>query len=743
MKIKPKIKIKLIFVLVLILAIALPLTANAQDTGSTMSGALQSVLSSLSSVMAIILKVLQRILWPIFLAIGGLLNNDILFGYGMEQRLLDVWVTMRNYVNIIFVVLLLVVALFNVLGLNPESEYSIKQFLPKFAIALIAVNFSYIGMKVILDVTNVATTAIFTLPSSISQGVNPGLVKCEGAGGSCTVSNPDTVKKICNAYYGTVAEHSVYKKGLSAEKQNEIQKSILCEEGADNQYTLSKAGMDFFRQYNSRNAGLVLAIQFMNVMDVDKITENFASGKMTASTLAFNILFSVILYVVYGAAYVALFIVLLARLVVLWLFIALSPFVALILVAPNLLPQAGDMKGLFVKNAFAPVLMGIPLTVGYIILDAFKKFTNTTGSDKVAGLETSFELVKLEASGISDLQSMIIAFAAVAVVWMGVFTVARETVAGALTEMIQQGVQGFGRKAAGLVNYIPLIPTGEGGKRVSISQLGAAMNEPIQSFIDRGKGKEEGAKMTLREIQDVARRPAKYDLSKGQTAVSSALAMGTRQGQQAAYNVLESFKKIPGEKQRFAENILERELTPAQREELQAGKLGAGAVQKLRGSRYLTVEETGAEVPRAPLTPQPPAAKVPSGQTAPTGNEAQEQMSTVRSGIEMDVASPELRAAAAAVNNNTDKKAFEAHKVEIDQIKDINSKVAEATTIAGGDLKGANAKKFTDALKSADDALGKKGVDETKRKEIIRKAIEKAGVDMNEIRKVAGVDKYI
>ena len=490
MKRKPKIKLKYILILVIIILLVFPLTAFAQSVTGQMSDVLGEFLGKLGQFLTVVLKVMQRILWPIFLAIGGLLNNDILFGYGMEERLLEVWVQIRNIVNVGFVLILLGVALFNVLAIKPDSEYALKTFLPKFAIALIAVNFSYIAMKVVLDVTNVATTAVFTLPSTISTGVNPQILECEGGKDTknCTIKNKDIVKKVCTAYYGNEKEFEKRFSEQTADKKD----NVLCAlEGG--KYTLQDSGKEFFARYNSRNAGLVMAIQFMNVLDVDKVS---ASASKDLSSLAFNLLFSVILYVVYGAAYIALFVVLLARLVALWLFIALSPFIALALVIPNLIPGAGgDLQNKFFKNAFAPFLMGVPLTIGYVILDAFRASGTKSGD---VGLETAFNMVQVEASGISDLQSMIIAFAAVAVVWMGVFAAANDTIAERFTEGIKEKVSAMGRGATNLLKLGAGYPFGTRRKRcLSYKQAMDTIAKPYEDLEAKYGSSKEKPNMNL------------------------------------------------------------------------------------------------------------------------------------------------------------------------------------------------------------------------------------------------------
>ena len=100
---------------------------------------------------------------------GSLLDNDLIFGGAMGERLLDIWVQIRNLVNIAFVLILLAIAVYNVLGIGEEGgglPLAFKTAIPKFVLALIAVNFSFLAVKVILDFTNVITGAVFALPTN-------------------------------------------------------------------------------------------------------------------------------------------------------------------------------------------------------------------------------------------------------------------------------------------------------------------------------------------------------------------------------------------------------------------------------------------------------------------------------------------------------------------------------------------------------------------------------------------------
>lgn len=739
MKIHKRIKIKWILLLVLVIFIALPLTAHAQSVTGQMSSVFGEVLEGLAKFLSVLLKVLQRILWPIFLAIGGLLNNDLLFGYGMEQRLLEVWVQMRNYVNIIFVVVLLGVALFNVLAFKPDSEFALKSFLPKFAIALIAVNFSYIAMKVVLDVTNVATIAVFTLPSSISETLgSTQLVTC-ATDGKCTENSESkkTIEKVCQQYYGTPKEYTDKLNKLTDDAPPNvdvaaIKSGMLCEVKS-NSYTLSDAGINFFKQYNARNAGLVMAIQFMNVVAVDEVSSSISKDKVDFSGLTFNLLFSVILYIVYGAAYLALFIVLLARLVVLWLFIALSPFVALKFVVPNLMPESGgEIEKQFTKNAFAPVLMGIPLTIGYVILEALR---GANLQNKVE-LGASFKMITIEASGISDLQTMIIAFAAVAVVWVGVFAAARGTVAEIATDFIKQKVKAMGGKAIEGLKLIPLIPAGQGGKGLSFAQAMALNKKPWESLKSRYGAQSIGPqKVTREELKRIQRSGT---VGEAKTAIQEGIENRRLQPQIAA--LLQGWKtNATGAKKEFAERTLRR-MGPELTKRLRKGKLSAAEARRIGNYRELQ-----GGTPRT----SPVASRTPVGTRTGTGSTASAQganadITTMRDAEALGVAPSASLAATrqkwrdARVKN--DKSGMQSAAEDLknsDEVKRMRAIVKSSKTQLSSvqtTAKGLNVEKpdktaianLKKQLEAASKSMRKSVRDEGERKKILGQVLQKA-----------------
>lgn len=145
--------------IIISLALGVETTFAAEDT-------YQDFLQNFGRFMSLIGSLINMLLWIVIKFIGDLLTNDFIFGAGIEDMLKSIWQTVRNFVNIAFVFVLLVIAFYNIVSIDPE-KIPLKKSLGKVAIALILVNFSYFAAKVVLDVANVLTTAVFAIPRDI------------------------------------------------------------------------------------------------------------------------------------------------------------------------------------------------------------------------------------------------------------------------------------------------------------------------------------------------------------------------------------------------------------------------------------------------------------------------------------------------------------------------------------------------------------------------------------------------
>ncbi len=569
------------FILLLIVLLLIPVVAHAESTSTLgqAAGIFEDLFKGLAAFLTTAYRLLQKLLWPVMLAIGGLLGNDLLFGHGMEERLLDVWYQVRNLVNIGFVIVLLVVALANVIGYGKDN-FELKTVLPKIIIALILVNFSYMGMKLILDTTNVLAIAIFSLPASISEDLQSTEIVTKKTDDkkvvTYTVSDEQKPleQKICKSMFGSTGTFEAATENI---KDPAALKALHCKiEGGS--YKFTEEGKKFFAQYSPRNASLILAIQLMNVVDIDKVTQA-AAAEFDLQKLSFTLLFSTVFYLLYAIAYVVLFIVLLARLIVLWVIIALSPLIALGIAVPDLFKGISsgnfDIKEKFVNHAIVPIKIAIPMTIGYMMLDALKHVQ----SGQVANF---FQLgtFDINTSGISDLQTMIVAFGAVGVVWVGVFSAAEGTIAEGMVNWIKGQVGNAGKMLTDTLKVLPIVPTGPGKPGKSIEATAEAWKQPLSQL---------RAKYGASTIPSNVNRPrlTESEANRVTTVIRAKAALGKDlsnvRAQKALAQKFELWRtKGTGAQQTFAKRVRKAARTTANLRKFQRGRLSGAPLKRIQ-----------------------------------------------------------------------------------------------------------------------------------------------------------------
>ncbi|MCC6643550.1 hypothetical protein IT411_02270 [Candidatus Peregrinibacteria bacterium] len=437
--------------------------------------------SGLFDFFQIVLTVCQAFIWPVLILMGGLLNNDLLFSGGMLTILLNIWSAVRDFVNILFVLGLLAVAIANIIGINSDN-FKIKAVVPKIVFALIAVNFSFLVCKVVLDVVNVGTTAIFAVPMASS---------------SLNKNDQDWVtfgQKVCGKM------QSLASKNPKALESNPFCQKASGSSGSDSSsgvnYELTEGGKNFFSTFNSRNVALVMAIDLMDITRIDSVKLN---GVSDLKSLSINTLFSFIFLVIYGTAFIALFVALLIRLVVLWLAIALSPLSFLGMAFAPVKQKFGNddpLTGLFMKHALTPLPVALILTIGMIMISHLK-FISPGGV-----FSTNPGDFGTVVSGVSSIQDIMAGLATAAFIWIAAFRALEGTKADPFIKPIQGAVQRMGTSVAKLPLYAPIIPTGKGGK-VGLAALGAAGGlNPVEKYIQSQQS--EIAKLTGDKSQQLA-----------------------------------------------------------------------------------------------------------------------------------------------------------------------------------------------------------------------------------------------
>ncbi|MDP2643195.1 MAG: hypothetical protein Q8P62_05120 [Candidatus Peregrinibacteria bacterium] len=456
---------------------------------------------------------LNTVIWPVLVMSGDLMNNNILFGAGMDERLREIWIPIRNLINLFFVLAMVAIAIYNILGIGDDNDtYSIKQILPKMIIAIIAVNFSFMGIKVFLDGINLLTTSIFALPDQVKEGLgdiehDPEMVTrfCLGTTGKTVNSNlgeidkttsptdldeistklvilsfaeknPNLLKTGGGAGVGATpaATLNMLKQdfqiaNITAAEMATVKQSYFTDDGqaplasalaeaklgrvCTNDAKLTPRGKAFLMKYNSENAALAMALNMSKIVfypEIDLTTLTEAN----ISKLFINTIFSVAMYLIYVASFIALFIVLLARLVVLWLGVVASPIIIVAMVLPVFKEKLGfgELIDKFVQNAIAPILIAGAMTVGWIMLRAIQN-VNVLSSG-IPNLTNGIPV-----AGLNTLQDLMVAVGAIAILWTAVFAAASKSIAAPVTDKIKGYLSGAGSFVGGLAaKHVPLFP---------------------------------------------------------------------------------------------------------------------------------------------------------------------------------------------------------------------------------------------------------------------------------------------
>lgn len=484
-----------------------PKTGFAQDAEGTASAA-DTIVQQIGAFLTVAFTFLQFLLYPLTMLIAQLMDPDILIGPDMESKLLQVWVIFRNWVNIFFVLILVGIALYNVLGIAGDgSNYALKAILPKIVIGLIAVNFSFLAGKVLIDATNVLTTAVYALPTDLQlwneqvDGVKNRI---------CAIPETKDTDGDGKMETTNAGERKVKDGGMMSFLFCEIQ-----DENAEIKvYTgeFTSMGDSFFKVFGAHNVSLVLMVNMGQVSDIDivSLTENKSVADQ-AATLTMQMLFGILMFLLFGFAYVAVIVVLGARLVVLWICLALSPFIVIFFIFPDLGSFAGgefDFKTQFFKHLFAPMVMGIVFSVGFVMLSVLQNSTSggwmgdigNISFDQLGDTDEVSRLMDSYGKDISDFGDLLIAACAVIIIWVGVFAAASQTIASSWTNTIKGAGESVGKFLAESPLYATVIPIkGKSGEKENVS-LGGALFGTIDKLRGLGDARDQQKKDARKTI---------------------------------------------------------------------------------------------------------------------------------------------------------------------------------------------------------------------------------------------------
>jgi hypothetical protein len=465
----------------------------------------QDTLQSIAKASQIIFKIFDPLVFFFTKNISNFLGTDLVFAGNMGKNLNAIWVISRNIVNVIFVLILLYLAVMQIFGSDEKSD--LKKILPKFAIMLIAVNFSWLGSKLIVDVANVATNVVFAIPNGVKGLVTLPTAKTM----KCEIS--PNGEKIIN---DSCMPASIWWVGDATKTINMSAKD--CENGSKYTTTLAdgktiatygavkdgygKAYKDTFSVTNDAN-GVANVNENVtqtdptspyyqtttfcwNDLDIGKFDSSNAAYQLTYSMarvqnlgisqsdslpkLAIGTIFALFIKVVYLCAFAGLFIALVVRMAMLWILVAFSPFIVLMMFSDIKILEkisGGEIKkylslDAFTKWAFAPVQIAAIWTVGYIMITTGQTATSDIFArlDSVGTVSGKVFQVSSIFMGMNSLQEMIWLIMTIGIIWMGTFSVLGGLdISKGATEWINKQGKAVGGLISSSPTWAPIIPT--------------------------------------------------------------------------------------------------------------------------------------------------------------------------------------------------------------------------------------------------------------------------------------------
>ena len=455
----------------------LPEIAFAQNGGALdfISAGSKTLIIGLASIIIILCSLFATMFAVL---IGDLMGSTFILDSGMGETLRLVWVVMRNFVNVAFVIGLLALAVVVVLGVGDEQggiSY-LKKVLPKMLIAIVAVNFTFFGARLVLTVNDVLATAVFSLPQAVWYGEVRGLPcptsMAEGSGTpNCLTEISETLETSFNSVDAPTALAGEAPTDAAAGNQSAFASIGTAISGLYTKGDAMAVGM--INRENFALAMLTNMLDFKSIITMSANNQGFF-GTLTAT------LGAMVSTVVVTFVFFMLFVALVVRMVYLWVLIAISPLALAATILKDMVPNMPgadqlNLVGDFIKYAFFPLFVAFPLAIGMIMIFAGNSMTtlSTTSSDAIT------------AAIMGDFYALLWWAAAIGIMWVGSKKAIENFAPSAANSMVD-GAYNFANSAGKLAltsfKYAPIVPVPGGG--MSIKGIGL-MPGKIQSALNK------------------------------------------------------------------------------------------------------------------------------------------------------------------------------------------------------------------------------------------------------------------
>jgi hypothetical protein len=459
----------------------MPTLAHAAGSISSYSF-IPDIQQTIATGVSYVITLLNVGTWILFVFLNYLLDPAFIFNLGdtgntsnFTDMLNQIWQLSRDLMNVIFAVLLVGTAVYTIVTAKKDF---IAQHAKNFVLAIILVNFSWFLPRMVIDVANVATSTVYGIPSLLSQSTN-GLAACKvrcdavdpnanTSSGFCPCQIVTNAKFLQDSTTAETLENNnngwnCYLGGLMC-----VQEQIMDEKTVSGH----SAVLNGLIINHAMLGKLAQVPRPVNDSDVEEMV-----------TFLVQEMIIVIIHVALFFPLLAMVVAFMIRIPVLWITMAFMPFWFLGFISEKLSFEGYTKKLLdyFLKAAFLPAMVAVPLTVGFIMINAGAQTTSTVND------ATKLPIRLLDS--IDNIWSLLWLGMTLGVIWVGIFAVLSKVEFAA---KISQSIKGFGEAAGRLVLKAPLaapiIPGPGGGRLPMLSALKTAHPRNLERIIEGPEG---------------------------------------------------------------------------------------------------------------------------------------------------------------------------------------------------------------------------------------------------------------
>ncbi|MBP7114020.1 MAG: hypothetical protein KBA40_01055 [Candidatus Peribacteraceae bacterium] len=441
-------------------------------SGTPVHGSLGDDLVNFIGKIALINTFMHIMLLIVLQFLGYLLQADFFNDPAMMSALNNIWQLSRDIMNVIFALMLIGVSFLVIITGKTDKA---KEKIVNFVVAVILVNFSWFFPRVILDIANVLTATVYTIPQALG-------------GFNCMtldeLNNPVECRVITDVLvFPSAAESAGGGFAPGGFCVGSTTSACSCSDNIEchKTDTFSNSLTTMTSAHAMLNG---MAVSFARITVLNKIPTSVivpSGGGLTANQavrVSFNIAMSIMLAFAIQLAVLlpllGLAVGLFIRIIILWITTAFMPFSFLGYVingklGTNIFEFETDIWKEFINAAFLPAMVAIPFVIGFIMLSAVSQipappgmFSLTIGVPILSGVRTWWQLIWT--------------MAAIGIIWTGAFkALSRSQIIGKFTDKIK----GFGEQVFGGIAQAPLlIPLPLPGGNKSGMNLGTLVHGP-------------------------------------------------------------------------------------------------------------------------------------------------------------------------------------------------------------------------------------------------------------------------